>query len=107
VRAVVTFSAGPGSPLGYRPCPFTRRFSVAPGMLDGLLRAGFPGLWVADSVLAVLVGGSVLLVAVWGLRHLVWSVVIALVIIILVTIEGSYRESRKVLPRNPATDLVY
>jgi hypothetical protein len=60
-----------------------------------LIRAGFPSLWAVAGVIAFIVGGSLLLAFTWGIRHLNWGLVIILAVIILLLIEGSYRESRK------------
>jgi hypothetical protein len=59
-----------------------------------VIRAGLPRLWAVVGVVTIFIGGSALLALVWGIRHLMWGVVIALAIIILVLAEGSYRESR-------------
>lgn len=60
-----------------------------------LVRAGFPSLWAVAGAIAFIVGGSLLLTLTWGIRHLVWGLIIVLVVIILLLTEGSYRESRK------------
>ena len=60
-----------------------------------LMRAGFPSLWAVAGVIAFFVGGSLLLTLTWGIRHLIWGLIIVLVVIISLLIEGSYRESRK------------
>jgi hypothetical protein len=62
-----------------------------------LLRAGLPSLWVIVGILVALVGGSVLLTLLWGFKHLTWGATAALVIVVLAVLEGSYRESRKLV----------
>jgi hypothetical protein len=60
-------------------------------------------LWSAIGAATVLVGGNVLLAFIWGSRHLFVGVAIALALIALVVIAGSYRESRRVrlAPESP------
>ena len=61
-----------------------------------VIRAGFPSLRALVSALAVLIGGSVLLTVIWGIKHLAWAVAIVLLMFIGVVTEGSYRLSRDI-----------
>jgi hypothetical protein len=60
-----------------------------------VILAGFPGLWSAIGAATILVGGNVLLAFTWGSRHLFVGIAIALAVLVLVVIAGSYRESRR------------
>jgi len=59
-----------------------------------VVKAGLSPLWVAVTAVVALAGGSVLLGVLWGVRHLVWGLVIFLAILAVVVIEGSYRVVR-------------
>jgi hypothetical protein len=60
----------------------------------GVVKAGLSPIWVAVTAALTLVGGSALLSLLWGVRHLLWGLVILLAILVFAVIEGSYRESR-------------
>lgn len=68
-----------------------------------IVRTGLPHLWVVIAALTIVVGGNVVLAAAWGVKHLAWGLIIALVIIILVITEGSYREFQR-LKRSADTE---
>jgi hypothetical protein len=69
-----------------------------------ITRAGLPGFWVGISTATIVIGGNVLLAFTWGVKHLLLGIAIALAIIVLVVIEGSYRVSRRVnvAPESPS-----
>jgi hypothetical protein len=57
-------------------------------------------------VLAIVFGGSVTLVIVWGFKHLVWGVAIVLVVLVALAVEGAYREWLKVPAEVTSASLV-
>lgn len=57
----------------------------------GVMKAGLSPIWVVATAVVALVGGSVLLSLLWGVRHLLWGLVILLVVLVFVVIEGSDR----------------
>ena len=73
---------------------------------ERLMRAGLPRLWAVVVALLALVGGNVLIAFTWGVRHLIWGVIVALVIIVMVTLEGSYRASRDAAQVPESQDLL-
>ncbi len=64
--------------------------------LEHLMRAGLPRLWAVIVVSVAVVGGSVVLAVAWSVKHALWGLVAALAFVLVVIIEGSYRESRRV-----------
>ncbi len=58
------------------------------------MKAGLPPLWAAVLAAVALVGGSVAVSVAWGVRHLIWGIVIALVLLVVVITEGSFRMVR-------------
>ena len=58
------------------------------------MKAGLSPLWVIITAAVAVVGGSALLAALWGVRHLIWGLIILLVAAFAVLAEGSYRLSR-------------
>jgi hypothetical protein len=60
-----------------------------------VIRAGFWTVPTVVSYVILIVGGSVALTFTWGRKHLLWAIVLVLIAIIVVTLEGSYRESRR------------
>lgn len=65
-----------------------------------LMRAGLPRLWVTIAACVAIVGGSVALAVRWGIRHSVLGLVAALALMLVVIIEGSYREFRSIEKRH-------
>ena len=57
------------------------------------MRTGLTPLWAMIGVAITLIGGSVTLGALWGVRHLIWVPVIILLVLLAVLAEGSYRVS--------------
>jgi hypothetical protein len=58
------------------------------------MKAGLSPLWVIVTAAVAVVGGSALLAALWGVKHLIWGLIILLVAAFAVLAEGSYRLSR-------------
>jgi hypothetical protein len=67
------------------------------GHVAHIIRAGIPDLWAVFGIIIFFVGGSAWLAIAWGINHLAWGIVAALLIIVLLLVEGSYRESRKII----------
>jgi len=66
-----------------------------------LMRAGLPRLWATIAVCVAIVGGSVALAVRWGFKHSVWGLAAAaLGLILVVIVDGSYREFRSVEERH-------
>lgn len=63
--------------------------------LGRCLTMGLSRLWAVVAVAVAFVGGSVLLAFAWGLRHLYWGSLVLVLVLLVVIIEGSYRESRR------------
>lgn len=62
--------------------------------LERVVKAGLSPLWFFVAAVVAAVGGSALLGVLWGVRHLLWGLVIFLAIAIFVVTEGSYRAAR-------------
>lgn len=64
------------------------------GHLGRSMKAGLPPLWVIITAAVAVVGGSAVLAALWGVKHLIWGLIILLVAAFAILAEGSYRLSR-------------
>jgi hypothetical protein len=64
------------------------------GHLGRSMKAGLSPLWVIITAAVAVVGGSALLTALWGVKHLTWGLIILLVAAFATLSEGSYRLSR-------------
>lgn len=62
--------------------------------LGRVVKAGLLPLWFGVTVALAVVGGSALLGILWGVRHLLWGLVIFLGIAVFAVSEGSYRVAR-------------
>ncbi len=59
--------------------------------LERAVKEGVTPLWALIGVAITLIGGSVTLAAIWGVKHLIWTLVIVLLALLAVLAEGSYR----------------
>jgi hypothetical protein len=59
--------------------------------LERAVKEGVTPLWALIGVAITLIGGSVTLAAIWGVKHLIWTLVIVLLVLLAVLAEGSYR----------------
>jgi hypothetical protein len=68
-----------------------------------IMKTGLRTLWVVAGALVTIVGGSLVITAAWGAKHLLWGLVIALIAGLVVLTEGSYREFRDTarIPEDP------
>jgi hypothetical protein len=62
--------------------------------LGRAMKEGLTPLWALISVAITLVGGSVTVAAIWGVKHLIWVPIIVLLVLLAVLTEGSYRMAR-------------
>jgi len=62
-----------------------------------VVSAGYRAPPAIASVIILFVGGSVLLFFHWGRTHLLWGVAVLLVAIVVVVLEGSYQETRRLV----------
>jgi hypothetical protein len=62
--------------------------------LGRAMKEGLTPLWAFIGVAITLIGGSVTLAAIWGVRHLIWVPIIVLLVLLAVLAEGSYRMAR-------------
>jgi hypothetical protein len=60
-----------------------------------LLRAGYRAVPAIISYVVLIVGGSLGLAFAWGRKHLLWGLVLILGAVIVVILEGSFREARR------------
>jgi Ca2+/Na+ antiporter len=60
-----------------------------------VIHAGFWTLPAIVSYIILIVGGSVALTFSWSRRHLLWGIVLLLLGVVVVVLEGSYRESKR------------
>jgi hypothetical protein len=63
--------------------------------LGRAVKTGLSPAWVGVTAAVALVGGSVLLGSLWGIRHLIWGLAIFLAIAVFVITEGSYRLAKQ------------
>jgi uncharacterized membrane protein len=62
--------------------------------LGRAMKEGLTPLWALISVAITLVGGSVTVAVIWGVKHLIWVPIIVLLVLLVVLAEGSYRVAR-------------
>lgn len=63
--------------------------------LGQAMKTGLSPLWAMIGVAITLIGGSLTLAALWGVKHLIWTPIIVLLVLLAVLAEGSYREARR------------
>ncbi len=59
------------------------------------MKAGLSSLWVVIAAAVVIVGGDVAITIAWGVRHLIWGLILFLMVLIFVIGEGSYQVARR------------
>ena len=71
--------------------PFRAEVQRRAKYLKRAVKEGVTPLWALIGVAITLIGGSVTLAAIWGVKHLIWTLVIVLLVLLAVLAEGSYR----------------
>lgn len=79
------------TPGTMRGMPIRAEVQRRTGHLGRSMKAGLSPLWVIITAAVAVVGGSTLLAALWGVKHLIWGLIILLVSGFAVLAEGSYR----------------
>ena len=58
-----------------------------------LIRLGYSAAPAIGGLITCIVGGSVVLVLAWGLKHLAWGIVLLIAAVVVTILEGAYREA--------------
>jgi hypothetical protein len=71
--------------------PFRAEVQRRAEYLERAMKEGVAPLWALIGVAITVIGGSVTLAVIWGVKHLIWTLVIVLLVLLAVLAEGSYR----------------
>ena len=84
-----------GTKQAVRPSKICRVIKERIGHWGHVVRAGFGVAYAVIGFMTLVVGGSVLLAVHWGREHVAWGIAAIAGAIVIVLLEGSYREKKR------------